>query len=644
MNDSASAPADQGQAFVATHVWKSEHCDWPCALTGREWRDESSGEEYVDVATEDGTVRPVPKAQVVARSDEPAEAADPRADPAQPDGAELSEKAANFAACLAGASELKADDAAAADEFIANAAAVGFSAVEADVIIKAIAKAAKIGVRPVRAAWAKAADEAKKKAWEAGAAARARRTAEEEAAKQRDIGDERKRLWDSCRHVAESETLLTDLEKAAQARGVVGEAAAIRGAYLAGTSRLLVSHALWLLRRGAAAAGKNYLLSTVFSFFPDEDIIHMSSGSPMSLVYYGGGDEDALKHKILYIQEAVVLAEKHGIESPLTVMLRALISEGRVDHHVALPQANGPPSDLHIRRNGPTAVVLTSARSNIESELLTRLLTSDADESRGQTLAVVKRIWTHGASALDDAALEPWLEFQRWLALDAPYDVSVPFGEALFAALEEWIKPLPATAQVRLRRDAEGLLSAIKASAVVHRAQRSLDASGRIEAKIEDYRHAYEAFDDGISALYGLKPMPEIVEVVKALEAMGAKRSGGSIKVTVSALRSALGLNSNDVASRRLWEAVEVGFLKFDDDRSPQGRGRPRYFELLVLSSEIPGTHKRGVFPPPDYVRARFDARFESSVPYCAKAGHGGYGGQEAKSPEISRLDLVQRG
>ncbi len=100
----------------------------------------------------------------------------------------------------------------------------------------------------------------------------------------------------------------------------------------------------------------------------------------MSLVYYGGADEDALKHKVLYAQEAAILAERNGVENPLTIMLRLLISEGCVDHLLAIPQAGGTPLTKKIKRNGPVAVIVTSARDNIESEMLTRLLTSDAED------------------------------------------------------------------------------------------------------------------------------------------------------------------------------------------------------------------------------------------------------------------------
>ena len=81
----------------------------------------------------------------------------------------------------------------------------------------------------------------------------------------------------------------------------------------------------------------------------------------------------------------------------------------------------------------------------------------------------------------------------------------------------------PDALQLRMRRDISGLISAIKTSAVLHKAQRDRDAKGRIVATIDDYRHAHEAFDEGVSSLYGVKTRKEIIAVVRAVEEMGAK-------------------------------------------------------------------------------------------------------------------------
>jgi hypothetical protein len=57
-------PPAADPAFIATHVWKSEHYDWPCTLTGRDWRDELTGKDFVEVLTADGQTHTLPKDQV----------------------------------------------------------------------------------------------------------------------------------------------------------------------------------------------------------------------------------------------------------------------------------------------------------------------------------------------------------------------------------------------------------------------------------------------------------------------------------------------------------------------------------------------------------------------------------------------------
>ena len=390
---------------------------------------------------------------------------------------------------------------------------------------------------------------------------------------------------------------------ASRARCVVGEGGAIRGAYLTASSRLLRKRAISLLRRGAAAGGKNFLLAAVLRLIPSDSVVLMSSGSPMSLVYYGGGDQDALKHRVLYVQEAAILAEKDGVENPLTIMLRLLISEGRIDHHIAVPQGKDIPTSVHIKRNGPVAVIITSARDNVESEMLTRLLTSDADESPKLTLAVVKSLLAGADGEEGQPDLSPWLDYQRWLEFEAPYEVTIPFGTAVYAAYEKRLVAFPKAVQLRMRRDMSGLISAIKTSAVLHKAQREADTKGRTIATVEDYRHAYEVFDEGVSSLYGVKMRKEIVAIVEAVEGMGA-RIGESVKVTVAALKIALGINSNSTADERIREAVERGALELDEGKTGSGRGRPRYFKLLRTSAQIAAEPATGVFPPPhDVVR-----------------------------------------
>ena len=265
--------------------------------------------------------------------------------------------------------------------------------------------------------------------------------------------------------------------------------------------------------------------------------------------------------------------------------------------------------------------------------MLTRLMTSDADESREQTMAVLKGMLSNDDSD-DEPNLAPWLDFQKWLELDLPYDVTVPFGVAIYRAYERRLQNFPNALQLRMRRDISGLISAVKTSAVLHKGQRDRDAKGRLIATIDDYRHAHEAFDEGVSSLYGVKTRKEIVAVVKAVEDLGVTLTE-SAKVTVAALRKRIGINSNSTANDRLMEAVECGALEVDDEASGAGKGRPRYFKLLRTSTQIAAEPGQGVFPPPE------DVLKEINSPSSVSSGHADKKDKRDKRDESTEVGEV---
>jgi hypothetical protein len=514
---------------------------------------------------------------------------------------------------------LQSPNEAAAREIFAEALAAGLSDLDTETLIRPLAKALNVAVKAVRkllqdmrAAHASPPPTAEERA----------RLEQEHAERRKRNADERERLRRSCSHIALSKTLLADMEAFVHALGVVGEGAAIRGGYLALSSRLVRNRAICLLRRGAPAGGKNYLIEKTLMLVPEDAVIRISSGSPMALAYFGGGDEDALKHRVVYIPEAAVLADKNGVESPLTIMLRELISEGRIDRIVAIPQPNGPPVSERIRRNGPIGAILTSARANIEEELLTRLMTSDADESEEQTAAVLADALAEKERGVADADREKWLDYQRWLEIDAPYEVVLPFRGAILEAFQRyWAKKKGRNERLdlklRIRRDIHGFLTAVETSAVLHKARRDIDSEGRIVATLDDYANAHAAFDEGLASLYKVKTPETVVAVVKAVEAMGASEGVG-VKVTVQALMDRLGISGRGAAAERLKDAEARGFLKLVDLPSGYGRTSARIYEIGKTSKEIEGDIESNppgsVFPAPADVA---DALFSlSSAPF----------------------------
>ena len=60
---------------------------------------------------------------------------------------------------------------------------------------------------------------------------------------------------------------------------------------------------------------------------------------------------------------------------------------------------------------------------------------------------------------------------------------------------------------------------------MIHKAQRTVANDGRMVAEIADYENAWEGFNAGMTALYGLRTREEIIAVVAAAERLGVPPS-----------------------------------------------------------------------------------------------------------------------
>jgi hypothetical protein len=263
----------------------------------------------------------------------------------------------------------------------------------------------------------------------------------------------------------------------------------------------------------------------------------------------------------------------------------------------------GPPETIVIVKNGPIAAILTSARE-IDPEMKTRVMTMETDESGEQTEAIVESILSDEADKADEKNapdLTSWLDLQLWLEMDAPYRARIPFRRAIFQAFKQWRPEFFKTVSMRMRRDANAFLVAIKASAVLHKARRDTTDSGAIVATLDDYQHAYEAFADGLAAVHG-KASEKIIAVVEAIESLRADDADLSgTKVTLRDLAKRLRVSSPMTAKARLNDALEFGAVTINDAKT--WRGGARFFNVVESSEAIRKKPGLGVFPPPDLVR-----------------------------------------
>ena len=93
------------------------------------------------------------------------------------EGAEIQ----TFDDCMAVAATLESGDHARVVTLLARAAAIGLSGLQTDLLVKAVHKTTDIGIKTLRKTLAKETEEARLKAWKAGAAERERLAAVEEA-------------------------------------------------------------------------------------------------------------------------------------------------------------------------------------------------------------------------------------------------------------------------------------------------------------------------------------------------------------------------------------------------------------------------------------------------------------------------------
>ena len=274
-------------------------------------------------------------------------------------------------------------------------------------------------------------------------------------------------LWPAVRELAEAPDLLERAVQQVQSMGVVNEDELIKLIYLAATSRVL-DQPINPLVKGASSGGKSFTTTRTLDLIGSDFVSYLTSSSALSLVY----DERPLAHTVLVIYEANQIQADEN--SMFAMLLRTLISEGRIVHQTTVedPGSHTGRRVERIVREGPITLVITTT-GELHAENETRMLSYYISESQEQTRGVIDSLAAQAAGiAGAPTDLAVWHDLQRWIAL-GPNDVVIPFAPQIAAKIPPRM--------VRFRRDVGALFSFIKASAILHQAQRKRDADGRVD-------------------------------------------------------------------------------------------------------------------------------------------------------------------
>ena len=397
------------------------------------------------------------------------------------------------------------------------------------------------------------------------------------------------------REFAEAPDLMDRVVQQVHDLGVVNEDELITLTYVGATSRIL-QKPVCVLIRGVSSGGKSFTALNTLKLIGPDFVNELTSSSALSLVY----DTRPLAHTVMLIFEANLLqADKQADKDNIFAMLvRTLISEGRIVHLTTVEDPNSP-TGRHVERivrEGPIALITTTT-GELYSENETRMLAWHIREGRDQTAAVMAGLADRAAGvAAAPADLAVWHDLQRWIAL-GPNDVVIPFARQI-------TDKIPAS-MVRFRRDVESLFSFIKTSALLHQAQRQVDAQGRAVATVADYALAYPIFSKMMAESSG-KAVPENVRLVVKLIAERAsatatkptgmrfqrvEAAGHASEVTISSeqIGTATGIGKW-AAYRAVNTAIDLGFLTNNETR-------PKKPFRLVLTH---GTDEAGASLLPD--------------------------------------------
>jgi hypothetical protein len=300
-------------------------------------------------------------------------------------------------------------------------------------------------------------------------------------------------LLEECGELAREEELLVRLRRELLAGGYVGETSVPELIYLAVGGTTLLDAAtckqpVSVGISGASSSGKNFAADSALALLPPE-LAYLTSGmSPKAVVY----DPRDLRRAYLYVPEGAALAT----DSEAALMIRTLISEGRLVWAVVVTRENAPPVTHIIEREGPTGLLLTSSAIRLDRDLANRMLRLHVPDDPALTTAIIRRIGasfeTGGVPPADHSA---WHALYRWHRLGGPFRVRIPFSGRVSAAIPP--------AAVRLRRDTTVLWSLVAAHAALHRLNRATDDEGRIIAEPRDYEALRDLLEPVLAASAG---------------------------------------------------------------------------------------------------------------------------------------------
>ena len=165
---------------------------------------------------------------------------------------------------------------------------------------------------------------------------------------------------------------------------LAGEARNAKLLYLTSTTRHF-DKGMHTVAKGLSSIGKSWLLDSVLAYQPPEAVVSFTTLTEKALYYL----PESLAHKIFRMAEAVG-GKEHELQDYL---IREIISNGRIMHMAPWKDGDkGRPVTQSINIEGPITFMTTTTKPRVHSELETRILTLETDDSEQQTSRVLLKV------------------------------------------------------------------------------------------------------------------------------------------------------------------------------------------------------------------------------------------------------------
>lgn len=310
---------------------------------------------------------------------------------------------------------------------------------------------------------------------------------------------------DKCLEILKDIDLFKTITEKELGKNITGEQESVKSTFLSLCS-------IWLndmdipmntMLSSESSAGKSYVSKKIVDLFPKELVEWRSKISGEAFTYWHTNEDDwTWDGKILFLEDI-----SQAVLDSSTFKL--MCSEGSYATVVKKQKAE------NLKVNGKPCMLITTASTTPNTEIMNRFNVLHLDESAEQTRQIVHK----KSLGIRNKEYDP--KIINSLRLLKKHSVKIPFGEMVY----NYITANYGWDNIRMRRDFDRMLSLIRCSTTLHQYQRS-EINGELIATEQDYEIARNA----INYMQGMTLKGLVHKLQKAYEFCKEETSSFSAK------------------------------------------------------------------------------------------------------------------